>query len=165
MCVPLCRRSYETDGGDIYQIKPILRAGLTSGGGKGAWVERVCVPSVRSLYHPHTRSSSYAFWTGREPHACAWLRHRARRSTARASTCRSEASRAVVRVVRTAVRLPTSDPHAAPVETTTDWTTRAPPTADRLQAISTRRRREQGLTVTLDAHSHCVYSERAVTVP
>lgn len=57
MCVPLCRRSYETDGGDIYQIKPILRAGLTSGGGKGAWVERVCVPSVRSLYHPHTRSS------------------------------------------------------------------------------------------------------------
>ena len=106
MCVPLCRRSYETDGGDIYQIKPILRAGLTSGGGKGAWVERVCVPSVRSLYHPHTRSSSYAFWTGREPHACAWLRHRARRSTARASTCRSEASRAVVRVVRF---LPTSD--------------------------------------------------------
>ena len=103
MCVPLCRRSYETDGGDIYQIKPILRAGLTSGGGKGAWVERVCVPSVRSLYHPHTRSSSYAFWTGREPHACAWLRHRARRSTARASTCRSEASRAVVRF------LPTSD--------------------------------------------------------
>ena len=106
MCVPLCRRSYETDGGDIYQIKPILRAGLPSGGGKGAWVERVCVPSVRSLYHPHTRSSSYAFWTGREPHACAWLRHRARRSTARASTCRSEASRAVVRVVRF---LPTSD--------------------------------------------------------
>lgn len=43
MCVPLCRRSYETDGGDIYQIKPILRAGLTSGGGKGAWVD-VCVP-------------------------------------------------------------------------------------------------------------------------
>ena len=121
MCVPLCRRSYETDGGDIYQIKPILRAGLTSGGGKGAWVERVCVPSVRSLYHPHTRSSSYAFWTGREPHACAWLRHRARRSTARASTCRSEASRAVVRVAcgfcrrATTVETHESPPNSGPI--------------------------------------------------
>ena len=115
MCVPLCRRSYETDGGDINQIQPILRAGLTSAGGKGAWVEMcacICSFDRCTILHPHTRSSSYAFWTGREPHACAWLRHRARRSTARASTCRSEASRAVVRVVRTAVRLPTSDPHA-----------------------------------------------------